>query len=67
VKRSRSARASVTVLVAHGNVVRAATGEYPGEAGAVVFRPESNGGLSVIAHVTPREWTCLAAEFADQR
>jgi hypothetical protein len=55
------------VLVAHGNVVRAATGEYPGEAGAVVFRPESNGGLSVIAHVTPREWTCLAAEFADQR
>ena len=51
-----------TVLVAHGNVVRAATNEYPGEAGAIVFRPESDGGLSVIAHVTPQEWARLAAE-----
>lgn len=55
-----------TVLVAHGNVVRAATGEYPGEAGAVVFRPESDGSLSVIGHVTPQQWTRLAAEFADK-
>jgi phosphohistidine phosphatase SixA len=53
-----------TVLVAHGNVVRAATGEYPGEAGAVVFRPEGDGGLSVIAHITPQQWTRLAAEYA---
>jgi hypothetical protein len=52
------------VLVAHGNVVRAATGEYPGEAGAVVFRPEGDGGLSVIAHITPQQWTRLAAEYA---
>ena len=51
-----------TVLVAHGNVVRAATGEYPGEAGAVVFRPESDGSLSVIAHITPQEWARLAAD-----
>ncbi len=55
-----------TVLVAHGNVVRAATGEYPGEAGAIVFRPESDGSLSSIAHVTPAQWTRLAVEFADQ-
>lgn len=55
------------VLVAHGNVVRAATSEYPGEAGAIVFRPKSDGSLSVIAHITPREWARLATEFADRR
>lgn len=56
-----------TVLVAHGNVVRAATGEYPGEAGAIVFHPESDGSLSVTAHVTPQEWVHLATKFADRR
>lgn len=61
------AKNSNTVLVAHGNVVRAATGEYPGEAGAVIFRPESDGNPSVIAHITPQEWIRLAAEFAHRR
>jgi phosphohistidine phosphatase SixA len=56
-----------TVLVAHGNVVRAATGEYPREAGAIVFRPESDGGLSVIAHITAQQWARLATELADKR
>jgi broad specificity phosphatase PhoE len=53
-----------TVLVAHGNVLRAATEEYTGEAGAVVFRPQSDGRYSVVAHVTPQDWQRLAAEFA---
>lgn len=50
-----------TVLVAHGNVIRAATGEYPGEGGAVVFHPDGNGGFSVRAQVSPAEWASLAA------
>lgn len=56
-----------TVLVAHGNVLRAATDEYTGEAGAVVFRPEGNGRYSVVARVTPQEWQQLAAEFTQRR
>jgi broad specificity phosphatase PhoE len=56
-----------TVLVAHGNVLRAATDEYTGEAGAVVFRPEANGRYSVVARVTPKEWQRLAAEFVQRR
>ena len=56
-----------TVLVAHGNVLRAATDEYTGEAGAVVFRPEGNGRYSVVAHLTPQEWQRLAAEFVQRR
>ncbi|MEX2162648.1 MAG: histidine phosphatase family protein [Sulfuricaulis sp.] len=56
-----------TVLVAHGNVIRAATGEYPDEAGAVIFRPEGNGKFSVLAHVSPTEWARLAATFTQPR
>ena len=56
-----------TVLVAHGNVIKAATGEYPGEAGAVVFRPDGNGKFSVLAQVSPKEWERFAATFAKPR
>ena len=56
-----------TVLVAHGNVLRAATGEYAGEAEAIVFAVEGNGGFSVRARVSPKEWARLAAEFANPR
>jgi phosphohistidine phosphatase SixA len=57
---------SNTVFVAHGNVLRAATDVYPGEAEAIVFRPQGNGRLSVVARVTPQEWVRLAAEFAQR-
>ncbi len=53
-----------TVLVAHGNVLRAATDAYTGEAGAVVFRPQGSGRFSIVARVTPMEWAQLAGEFA---
>ncbi len=56
-----------TVLVAHGNVLRAATDEYTGEAGAVVFRPEGNGRYSVVARVTPQEWQRLASKLVQRR
>lgn len=56
-----------TVLVAHGNVLRAATDEYTGEAGAVVFRPQGNGRYAVVARVTPQEWQRLAAKFVQPR
>ena len=56
-----------TVLVAHGNVLRTATGEYPGEADAIVFALDRRGGFSVRARVSPKEWARLAAEFAKPR
>ena len=46
-----------TVLVAHGNLVRDATGTYPDEAGAAVFAPvlASNGkrGFRLVARLAP--------------
>lgn len=56
-----------TVFVAHGNVARTATGEYPDEAEAIVFAPDRRGGFSVRARVSPKEWARLAAEFATPR
>jgi broad specificity phosphatase PhoE len=56
-----------TVLVAHGNVLRAATDVHTGEAEAVVFRPEGDGRFSVVARVTPQEWERLAAAFVQRR
>jgi broad specificity phosphatase PhoE len=50
------------VLVAHGNVIRHATGEYPGEAGTVVFRPTGDGRFRVTARLAPEDWTRLAAQ-----
>lgn len=53
-----------TVIVAHGNVARDSTPVYPGEAEGVVFLPDGNGGFSVVARVSPAQWSELAAEFA---
>jgi len=54
------------VFVAHGNVIRAATGEYPAEAEAIVFRPDG-GGFSVRGRVPPKEWMRLAASLRELR
>jgi phosphohistidine phosphatase SixA len=52
-----------TVLVAHGNLMRAATGEYTGEAGAVVVRPDGQD-FAVMATLLPDDWARLAERFA---
>jgi broad specificity phosphatase PhoE len=56
-----------TVLVAHGNVIKTATGEYPGEGEAVVFHPDGTGGFSVVARVRPADWGRLAAAYSKPR
>lgn len=48
-----------TVLVAHGNLMRAATGAYTGEAGAVVVRPDGESFVPV-AVLMPADWQALA-------
>ena len=71
IRRARALLGSVpaegtnTVLVAHGNVARNATPVYPGEAEGVVFKPDGEGGFSVVARVTPEDWVDLARRFAD--
>lgn len=52
-----------TVFVAHGNIVRAATGAYPGEAGAAIFDPQGNGELKLVALVDPEEWGLMSTVF----
>ena len=62
---SRPPAAGNTVLVAHGNLMRAATGEYTGEAGAVVVRPDGQNFI-LVATLLPDDWARLAADFANQ-
>ena len=52
-----------TVIVAHGNLMRAATGAYTGEAGAGVYLPEGQGQFRLVAEIEPEEWAQLASEF----
>jgi phosphohistidine phosphatase SixA len=49
------------VIVAHGNVARNATPVYPGEAEAVIFRPDGRGGFAVAGRVLPDDWRALLA------
>ena len=53
-----------TVLAAHGNVLVTATGVYPQEAEAIVFRPEDNGSYSFVARISPQEWARLVAGYS---
>ena len=53
-----------TVIVGHGNLMRAATGAYTGEAGAGVFEPLGDGDFQLVAQVGPDQWTQLAEKFA---
>ncbi len=55
-----------TVLVAHGNLMRAASGEYTGEAGAAIFKPSGGGMFQLVAIVEPENWQRLANQFAHQ-
>ena len=48
------------VVVAHGNVARAATPAYPGEGEALVFRADGAGGFELVGRLPPAEWQALA-------
>lgn len=52
------------VFVAHGNLMRAVSGAYTGEAGAVIFDPQGSGEFRLIAEIGPEGWERLADEFA---
>ncbi len=56
-----------TVMAAHGNLMRAATGHYVGEAGAGVFKPDGKGGFTFVAEVTPDQWGEWARRFGTRK
>ena len=56
-----------TVLVAHGNLVREATGTYPDEAGAAVFAPGGKRGFRLVARLTPEDWIAFARRFGAEQ
>ena len=49
------------VLVSHGNVFLLVAEQRPVEAGTAIVRPDGEGGFEVVTHVTPEEWSRLAA------
>jgi phosphohistidine phosphatase SixA len=51
---------SNTVLVAHGNLMRAATGSYAEEGGAADFEPAGEGRFTLVARIAPEQWAELA-------
>lgn len=55
-----------TVVVGHGNLMRAAIGEYTGEAGAVVLRPKADSptGFETVTVLDPKDWQALATAHA---
>ncbi len=63
---TQPAKGTNTVFVAHGNIVRAATGAYPVEAGAVIFAPQGNGTLELIAMLNPEDWDLLYKEISQE-
>lgn len=55
-----------TVIVGHGNLMRAATGAYAQEGGAGVYAPRAEGagdGPVLVARLSPEDWQRLAREF----
>lgn len=53
-----------TVIVGHGNLMRAAAGAYTGEAGAGVFEPGGDGKFQLVAQIAPERWGQLADRLA---
>ena len=50
-----------TVLVGHISNVRPITGATAEEGGTLVFRPDGDGGFSLVGEVAPQGWQRLAA------
>jgi hypothetical protein len=57
---SRPASGTNTILIAHGNLLRAAAGTYTSEAGAVVFKPLGRSRFELIAHLSKDDWVKLS-------
>lgn len=55
-----------TVIVGHGNLMRAATDAYADEAGSGIYapRPSSETGVVLVARLSPDDWDRLAERFA---
>ena len=53
-----------TVLVAHGNLMRAASGAYTGEAGAGIYAPQGGKDFQLVGLLEPDQWQQLAERFA---
>lgn len=53
------------VIVAHGNVARAATPAYPAEGEGLVFKPEDDGSFILVGRVEPGQWAELLASVVD--
>ena len=60
--KRRPATGKNTVISAHGNLVRSATGAYPGEGGAVVIVADqgASAGFRVLGQLDPGDWIRLA-------
>ncbi len=55
------------LFVAHGNLMRAVSGAYTDEAGAVIFDPSGGGEFDLVAELTPTDWQRLADAFAEDQ
>ena len=53
---------SNVIIVGHGNLMRAATGAYTGEAGSGIYipAPESETDVELVTKLSPEDWTRLA-------
>lgn len=49
------------IIVAHGNLASAATGVYPEEGEALIFRADGEAGFAFIGRITADDWTALTA------
>lgn len=58
---------SNTVLVAHGNLARAATDVYPEEGEGLVFVADGSGGFRFVGRLTPVQWIELAKRRGQDR
>lgn len=59
------AKGSNTLIVAHGNVARAATPVYPDEGEGVVFQASAEGGFHFIGRLTVEDWLRLKQAGVD--
>ena len=53
------------VFVAHGNLMRAVSSAYTGEAGAVIFLPQGDGEFQLVARIEPEQWKILAQMYGE--
>ncbi|MCP4392562.1 MAG: hypothetical protein GY802_30005 [Gammaproteobacteria bacterium] len=47
------------VIVAHGNVARAATPAYPAEGEGLIFKPDGDSSFILVGRIEPQQWAEL--------